>query len=274
VRAAAILGAVVLSGCSAHPAAPRENVTSGALPRIASTNPCSDAILAEVTAPGQLVAVSPYSRDPAQSSMDVALAQRLPAASGVESVAAVRPDLVIGTTFDGAAARGAYARMGIAYESVGIALTVADSIAQVRRLAALARQPARGEALVARIKAAVGGPAPSPVSAIVWQGGGLVAGDGTLVADLMRRNGFANAVAARGLGQGSVLGLERLVADPPQVVLVASRARGAGDRMLSHPVLAHLSGTRRIALDPALLWCAGPTIPKLAAALRAARSSL
>jgi iron complex transport system substrate-binding protein len=249
-------------------------VGSGGLPRIASTNPCTDAILAEVTAPGQLVAVSPYSRDPAQSSMDVARARRLAIASGVESVAAVRPDLVVGSSFDGAAARGAYARMGIAYESVGIAATVADSVAQVRRLAGLARQPARGEALVTRIEAALAAPPPPSVSAIVWQGGGLVAGDGTLVADLMVRNGFANAVAARGLGQGSVLGLERLIADPPRAVLVASRARGQGDRMLAHPVLSHLKSTRRIALDPALLWCAGPTIPRLAAALRAARSSL
>jgi iron complex transport system substrate-binding protein len=270
VRTAAIFGALVLAGCSAHPVKPRAD----RLPRIASTNPCTDAILAEVTAPGQLVAVSSYSRDPAQSSMNVALARRLPSADGVESVAAARPDLVVGTTFDGAAARGAYARMGIAYESVGIAVTVADSVAQVRRLAALAHQPARGEALVRRIEAAVAAPPPALVSAIVWQGGGLVAGDGTLVADLMRRNGFANAVAARGLGQGSILGLERLVADPPQVVLVAGRRRGIGDRMLSHPVLGHLRHTRRIALDPALLWCAGPTIPKLAAALRAARSSL
>ncbi|WP_423140586.1 ABC transporter substrate-binding protein [Parablastomonas sp. CN1-191] len=271
---AAVLGALALAGCSAPLPPPRAD----ALPRIASTNPCSDAILAEVTAPGQLVAVSRYSRDPSQSSMDVALARRLAVADGTETVAAARPDLVIGSPFDGAAARGAYARMGIAYEGVGIAATVADSIAQVRRLASLAHQPARGEALVARIEAAVAAPTPPPVTAIVWQGGGLVAGDGTLVADLMRRSGFANAVAARGLGQGSVLGLERLVADPPQVIFVAGGARGRGwalgDRMLAHPVLAHLRGTRRIALDPALLWCGGPTIPRLAEALRAARSSL
>jgi hypothetical protein len=47
-------------------------------PAIVSLNPCSDAILAEVADPGQVLALSHYSRDPRSSSMDVGLARRFP----------------------------------------------------------------------------------------------------------------------------------------------------------------------------------------------------
>ncbi|HCH95383.1 MAG TPA: iron ABC transporter substrate-binding protein, partial [Erythrobacter sp.] len=42
-------------------------------PTIVSLNPCTDAILAEVAAPGQLLAISHYSKDPRASSMEAAV---------------------------------------------------------------------------------------------------------------------------------------------------------------------------------------------------------
>jgi iron complex transport system substrate-binding protein len=108
-------------------------------PAIVSLNPCSDAILAEVADPGQVLALSHYSRDPRSSSMDVGLARRFPATRGtVEEVLALHPDLVLGDTFLGPAARAAYDRLGIPVTQLPIAMTVADSRAQVRRIAALA----------------------------------------------------------------------------------------------------------------------------------------
>jgi iron complex transport system substrate-binding protein len=268
----AILAALALGACSSPPPPPR---AAGTHPTIVSLNPCTDAILAEVTAPGQLLAVSPYSRDPAQSSMDVALARRLPVAASVEEVAVLRPDLVVSSSFDGPASVAAYRRLGLAYEAVPIASTVADSIAQVRRLAALAGHFDKGEALVRRIEASQSAlPLDAPVPAIVWEGGGMVAGGDTLVAELMRRAGFADAASARGLRQADVLPLEAMLADPPRAMLVAGSARAQEDRMLSHPALAALNNTKRFRLDPALLYCGGPTIPRLSARLQAIRRAL
>lgn len=268
----AILAALALGACSSPPLPSR---AVGLHPTIVSLNPCTDAILAEVTAPGQLLAVSPYSREPAQSSMDVALARRLPVAASVEEVAVLRPDLVVSSTFDGPASVAAYRRLGLAYEGIPIAPTVAASIAQVRHLAALAGHPDKGEALLQRIEASLP-PPPSgkPIPAIVWEGGGMVAGGDTLVAELMHRAGFADAAGARGLRQADLLPLEAMLADPPRAILVAGNARAQEDRMLGHPALAALHDTKRFRLDPALLYCGGPTIPRLSARLQAIRRAL
>jgi iron complex transport system substrate-binding protein len=59
----------------------------------------------------------------------------------------------------------------------------------------------------------------------------------------------------RGLGQGQYLPLEQVLADPPQLVLVAG-----DDRMLHHPALQRVKGMRYQRLDPTLLYCGGPTI--------------
>lgn len=253
-------------------------VQQGAVPSIVSLNPCTDAILAEVAAPEQILAISSYSHDPAASSMDLATARRFKAVSGtVEEVLALRPDLVIGSTFTPPASVQAMGRLGLRFEQFGMAGTVEESEAQVRRIAALAGHPERGEALVARIRAALAenhAPAATAVSALVWQSGGIVPGNETLIADLLRRTGFANAAAARGLGQADMLPLEQVLADPPQLIFAASHGAGNEDRMLAHPALAKLNGLRRETLDPSLLWCGGPTIIRAAQRLGEVRRSL
>jgi iron complex transport system substrate-binding protein len=241
-------------------------------PTIVSLNPCTDAILAEVTAPGQLLAVSHYSHDPRGSSMPLAQARRFRATGGtVEEVLALAPDIVVTGGFLDPAAAQAFARLGVRVETVGVARTAAQSEAQVRRLAALAGEPGRGEALARRIERSVTsahrrGP---PVTALVWQEGGLVPGPDTLVADLLANSGFASQSAARGLGQGAYLPLEEVLADPPQLVIAA------GDqRMQRHPALRRLKGVRYATLEPNLLYCGGPTIPRLAGRLAELRDSM
>ncbi|MEO7248013.1 MAG: ABC transporter substrate-binding protein, partial [Novosphingobium sp.] len=248
-------------------------------PAIVSLNPCTDAILAEVADPAQLLAISAYSRDPASSSMDLALARRLPSTNGtVEEVMALRPDVVVSGTYTAPATRAAFAGLGLRLEELPIAATVAESESQVRQLAMLAGHADRGEALIARIESALAAARPAsgaePLSAVVWESGGIVAGDGTLIADLLRRTGFANMAAARGMGQAQVLPLERMLADPPRVILAAGNSVAQENRILRHPALAALKGTARARLDPALLWCGGPTIVKAAARLAEIRGGI
>lgn len=274
VKRLAALLVLAMAACSPAPA--RE--AGQRRPTIVSLNPCTDAILAEVADPAQLLAISSYSHDPAASSMDLSVARHFPATSGsVEELLALRPDLVVGATFISPATVSALDRLGLRLERIGIARTVDESKAQVRQLAALAGHPERGEALVARIDAALAQAMPSPgppVSALVWQAGGIVPGPDTLIAELLARTGFSNAVAARGLGQADLLSLEQVLADPPQLIFAAGSALGNEDRMLAHPALAALTGTRREPLDPALLWCGGPSIVRTANRLGAVRRSL
>jgi iron complex transport system substrate-binding protein len=249
-----------------------EPVERSTPPTIVSLNPCTDAILADVAEPDQLLAISHYSHDPRASSMPVAEARRYRVTGGtVEEVLALDPDLVVAGSFLDPPTVQAFRRLGIRVETVGIASSVEESEAQVRRLAILSGNEARGEALVARIERSLAaarrhGPA---VSALVWQEGGLVPGPDTLVAQLLANSGFTSHSAARGLGQGAYLPLEHVLADPPQVVIAAG-----GERMLHHPALRHLAAVRHETLDPALLFCGGPTIPRLAARLAELRDGI
>jgi iron complex transport system substrate-binding protein len=263
--------AVLLLGACTPAAAPQQRASAGPATRIASVNPCTDAILAEVADPAQIAALSAYSREPASSSMDVALARSLPRTGGtVEELAALRPGLVLSGTYTPPATRTALARLRIPLVELPIAGTVEASEAQVREIAALAGHPERGEALLARIEAALAAAAPppgQPVSAVVWQSGGIVPGDSALITDLLRRTGFTSFSAARGLRQADYLPLERMLADPPRLILAAGGAHGEEDRLLAHPALAALTHTARAPLAPSLLWCGGPTIIGAAARL-------
>ncbi|WP_240504575.1 ABC transporter substrate-binding protein [Tsuneonella mangrovi] len=250
--------ALLVAGCAPAPV----SRTPVIHPTIVSLNPCTDAILAELAGPRQVLALSHYSRDPRASSMNVATARRFATTGGtVEEVLALDPDIVVGGSFMPPATRAAFARLGIKVETFGIASSVAESEAQVRRLAVLAGHRAQGEALVRRIDTAVERAhwSGKPASAILWQPDGIVPGKRALVTRLMANAGLSSQSAARGMGQADYLSLERLLADPPQVLLVAGNQRGQ-----HHPALRDLHGVIEAKFDPALLFCGGPTIIRAA----------
>jgi iron complex transport system substrate-binding protein len=251
--AAIILAALLASACA--PAPPRAATTDA--PTIVSLNPCLDAILVEIAAPGQVLALSHYSRDPGGSSIPAAVAARYGVTGGTaEEVIALAPDLVLASTFLPQPTRSALERAGLRVATFGSPATVAESAAQVRDVAALVQRPAEGAALAA------------PIDALLWQPGEIVAGEATLIAELMRQEGFASHAAARGLRQADAVSLERVLADPPRVLLVAGDAPGQ-----RHPLLAQPLKAMQIApIEPALLYCGGPTIPRARARLRAIRA--
>ena len=244
----------------------------GVHPTIVSLNPCTDAVLAEVADPAQLLAISHYSHDPRATSMPLAQARRFRATGGtVEEVLALDPDVVVASSFMPPATAQAFDRLGIRVETFGIVPDLAENAAQVRRLAALAGHPERGEALLERIDDALASARHdgTKVDALLWQAGGIVPGERTLIATLLAHTGFASHSAARGLGQASYLPLEQVLADPPRIVLAAG-----SERMLTHPVLRRLEGMRYERLDPALLFCGGPTVVRAVERLSALRDAV
>lgn len=248
-------------------------------PTIVSLNPCTDAILAEVTGPGQLLAISDYSRDPSSTSMDLDQARRYRPVSGtVEEVSALAPRVVVASNFLAPATRNALQDLGFEVVLVPIAQDLAAAREQVRRLAAVAGHPELGQRLVQRIDRAVADAAPpsgsQPLPALVWESGGLVAGDDTLIVDMMEHAGFANVAAAKGLSQADYLPLEQVLADPPRVIFAVGNPLAQEDRMLRHPALESLKGTTPVPLDSSMLWCGGPTIPLALTRLAAARRQL
>lgn len=263
-RGLALLAALSLAaGCApAGPPQPR----SDAAPTLVSLNPCLDAILVEIARPDQVLALSHYSRDPASSSIPQAVAARYGVIGGTaEEVIALQPDVVLASTFLPQPTRTALERAGLKVETFGSPTTVAESAAQVRAVAGFADAEAKGAALARRITMPPQAVPRAPIDALLWQEGEIVAGETTLIAELMREEGFASHAAARGLRQADHVSLESLLADPPALVLVAGDAPGQ-----RHPLLARgLQATTVVTLDPSLLYCGGPTIPKARARLRA-----
>lgn len=250
--------------------------------RIVSTNPCVDAILTQVADPRDIAAISNYSHDPRSSSISNAVARRFRGNGGsAEELIALRPDVVIADTLMPPATVQALKRLGIALVQLPEPRSVAESRAQVERIAAMAGHTDRGAALSAAIGRAVAagrGKGEAPVSTLIWQGSGLVLGTGTLADALIRNAGFVNHSPAYGFGQWGVISIEGLVANPPALILLGGAdadAGSAGERMLGHPALRALGGRIMVRPFPSRLFrCGGPTIIRTAAALADVRRSI
>lgn len=277
-RVIAPLAALLVAGCSgASGLAPAERDAAG-LPRVVSINPCVDAVLMQIADQRQIAGISHYSQDARATSIPLDLARRFKATSGTaEEVVALAPDLVLAGGHVAPSTIAALARMRIPLVQLGVPESIAESSAQVRDIARAIGRRAQGEALVHRIDAAVRDAQPSDrraVPALIWQGGGMVPGTGTLSSELLQATGYRNMSADYGLKLWDVLPLEPLVARPPRVLLSVG-AEGRDDRMLGHPVLDHLKG--RIAVRPypdRLMHCGGPTIVDAVGQLARIRQSL
>jgi iron complex transport system substrate-binding protein len=255
---------------------------AGPRQRVVSLSPCLDEILVEVADRAQIAALSHFARDPEGSTVS-AVARTYPQTyETAEEVMAIRPDLILASRHTSLATRAALERLGLNLELFAVPDTIADSAAQVTRIAALVGHPDRGARLIGRIETALataklpaGRP---PISALVFQPRGLAAGEGTLMNELLTRTGFANAATRYGIRQWGTVSLEQLLADPPQILLSAEVQPGAptwAERIISHPALTSLGGRMQRAVFPErLLYCGGPTLIQSAGILAAARQRM
>jgi iron complex transport system substrate-binding protein len=249
--------------------------------RVVSLNPCLDGILIAVADPGQIAALSHYSRDPHQSAI-ADQAARFPFTWGsAEEVAAIKPDLVLRSRMGGRALTAVLPRLGIHEATFSVPDSVEENLAQIERVARLVGHPERGRELEARIRAALQASAPRPgeprLGALIYEYHGLASGPGTLVDELMRRTGFDNQATRYGLKHTADVPLERLMADPPQVLLsgrVAPDQPAWADRVLSHPALVALRRRIKVETFPeTLMFCGGPTLVPEVQALAQAREN-
>lgn len=269
-RRAAIAAAFVLLAAGGAQARPQ---------RIVSLNPCLDAILLQVADRGQVAAISHYSHQPISTSSGAYGLSFPYTYETAEEVVALRPDLVLTARHSSPATRAALKRLGVRTELFGVPMSVEESLVQVRQVANAVGHPERGEALVARIRQALAEAAPPPgarpLTAVTYQSGGFATAPGTLMDEMMRRTGFVNAAGRYGLKQTGDIPLERLIANPPDVLLAGQGHPGAptwADRVLRHPALAAVGPRMHRANFPQnLTFCGGPVLIDAAQMLAQAR---
>lgn len=247
--------------------------------RVVSLNPCLDAILVQLAPRQQIAAISHYSRIAQQSNI-YDLARTLPVThETAEEIVSLRPDLVLSSQHSSRATRNALNKLGIRIELFGVPRTVDESLEQIDRIGTLIGQSSRATALKQQITQSIDRasvPASSRrLKAVVFQPNGFAAGQGTLMSEMMERAGFDNVAGQYGIGRWGNLALERLIANPPEVILSGNGSEGArswAERIMLHPSLQAIADkVIRAELPERLLYCGGPVLIETAAALAHAR---
>ena len=247
--------------------------------RVVSLNPCLDVILVNVADREQIAALSHFSRDPISSTI-AELSKSFPMSyESAEEVLSFTPDLVLTSRHSALATRNALRRLTIKTELFSEPKTVAESFDHVRRIAGLVGHPERGEALIARIEAALKDAAPppsaAPVPALIYHRNGFSTGGETLVDEMLRNAGFDNIASSYGLSGWGNISLELVVANPPRVLLAGETVPDMptwADRVVRHPALRDVEGRmKRFTFPDRLIYCGGPVLIEAAKALAAAR---
>ena len=114
-----------------------------------------------------------------------------------------------------------------------------------RRIAAVRRNPAAAER--------------RPI-ALVYQVNNYISASGSLIDEALQLAGFENGAARLSIRRSGQVGLETLVANPPDLLILASGPntyRTAVADNLRHPALAQLARDRPTVVVPWPLWLCG-----------------
>ena len=236
--------------------------------RVVSLNLCTDELVLLLAAPGQLASVSFLGAD----GNETALAPRsrgLPTNNGrLDSVVALAPDLVFTGGSSDRYAHELAERLKLRVVDVPPPQSIADIRRNIASVAAALGRDATGAALIAQFDADLGSAPIATRSALLLGGGGTTAGADGVGAQLLRHAGLVQQDVPAGQ-----VSLERLLAEPPQVIVQTqyrSSQTSLGQSWLQHPALKALPATTRtITVDGRPWTCMGPLVAPEIARLRA-----
>jgi iron complex transport system substrate-binding protein len=172
-------------------------------------------------------------------------------------------------------------RLGFRVVLVPLATDFEGMRQAIRIIAAAVGEKARGEAMIAAFDkriAAVQPKGPERPRALAYQVNSLTSAKGSLIDAALDAAGFYNMAGDHRLGPGGRLQLEDLVANPPDLILLANSPEEyrsiVGDN-LRHPAFAHVVNNRPHMQFPMPLWlCATPAIADAVEELGAKRRAL
>jgi iron complex transport system substrate-binding protein len=255
MRAFAFLSAIslALAGCWA-PSEPHAPAAGQRPMRVVSLNLCTDELLLSLADPAQIASVTHLSHREEETALAPAARAHAANDGTLASVVALQPDLVL--TVGGAGDRAGIARrLGIPLIDLPYPQTLEDVERSIRTVAGALRREAAGTQAVARLSA-LRATAPAQAQEALWLGGGgrTVSPEGQEAA-WMRLAGLRQIV-----GRGDRVELERLITDPPAIVLRSDYRAGQYSRdqqWLGHPIAARAQAGRTIATEGRRWTCLG-----------------
>ena len=254
--------------------------------RVVSINVCADQYLLALADPDQIAALSPFAADHGLAFFADRVGDTPLTSGHAEAVMTLSPDLVIAGTFTKRATRSLLRRLGFPVIEVAPARSWDDVRDQTRMMAEVLGHPERAEPWIAALDSAVQAAdgvldrpaAADRLRALHYQRRGYVTGTDTLMDQLLRAGGLANAAAEVGVSSVRPVSLERvvelrpdlLVSDLPEIQLT-----DVGIDLLRHPALGRATPDQlQIILPQRLTVCGGPSLVEAIATLRAVVAGL
>jgi len=272
LMAAALLGAAPALASDPPPAKPL---------RIVSLDLCADQLLIELVERNRIAAVTFMAADPAVSAIPQKARGLAVTRGAAEDVLRIDPDLVLAGPFGVSATVDLLRRLGKRVVVVPQPQDLGGVADAVRSVARAVGEAARGEALVADFERRLAGVAPRSAfrpTAVIYQVGGSVSGPGSFANSALAAAGFRNLAADYRLSRGGQVPLESLLAQPPDLLVLASEAneyRTALADNLRHPVIGLLRRRGASIELPWRLWlCGTPHVIEALERLGAARGRL
>ena len=278
-RGGLLLVLVLIGGLVSY----RPSLAAGQAPqRVVSVNICTDQLLLMLADGTQVASVSYLARQP-DSSFVATQAEHYPVNHArPEEVLALRPDLVLATTYDDPRLIATLRQLGLRVERLNLGHSAAEIAANIRQLADLLGQTERGAALIDEMQRRLAGrqaqTGPPGPKAIFYQPRGYTSGLDTLQDEALRLAGWRNPAAEQGLAGYLPVDLERVLRWQPDL-LVTSPTTGSGqsraERQLDHPALLRLLAGRPMEEIPYKYWiCPGPMLAAAVERLRQRRLEL
>ncbi|MBB3021667.1 iron complex transport system substrate-binding protein [Microvirga lupini] len=242
--------------------------------QVASLNLCTDQLLLALADRHQIASLSRLAHDPSVSFMAEQAAGLPLNKGGAEALLFSRPDLVLTGTYGQQDQVAVLKRQGLEVLQLGPWQGLTEGREQIRLLAGRLGHVDRGEALIARIDAALDRAKaiiPDGRSILVYERGGWVTDARSPLGEVLTQMGFTLHQEVLGQKNGGVVRLETIVITPPDLMLVDAGSQQAidnGTALFAHPALAAaVPRERRLAVPGRLTICGGPSTPAMIEAL-------
>lgn len=246
--------------------------------RIVSLNLCTDQLLLELVERERIASISFLAGDPEFSAV-ADKARGLPVNRGLaEEIVPLHPDLVLAHKYASRQSVGMFRRLGIRVVEIDLPENLPAVKAQIATVAEAVGETARGQAMIADIerRLALLPPSRQPrPAAAIYEPSGYAFGVNSLADAILQAAGFDNLAAKLGVGSYAQLGMETLLANPPDVLVVDDTAidrRSMAQQFLDHPALRQrFTGERKVAVPRRLWICGGSSVVEAASLLAQSR---